>query len=188
MASALDELEELLDTLKGWTPEDDTEEDGAQIKIDLLDKASSCTRLVCKPQSILTPKKIIARITSEDAIYSRAVRRLQVLCQKAGRLPSSCLLQTGLVTEMSEPLSKSGFSDVYCGYVGKLQVALKVLRLHVDDKTKVMKVCSIVLVILKLCLMERALRRTTVRPSYGNRSGIPISSGFLACPQQWPLV
>ena len=67
------------------------------------------------------------------------MRRLQVFCRQAGRLPSSCLISTEVVLEVLEPHCKSHFSDVYRGRLGKTPVALKALRVHIDSKAKVEK-------------------------------------------------
>lgn len=81
----------------------------------------------------------IAGIISQSSLYARAVRRLQVLCREAGRLPSSCILSSEVVLESPEPHSKSAFSDVYYARIGDEAVALKALRIHIDSKAKVEK-------------------------------------------------
>lgn len=66
------------------------------------------------------------------------MRALRFLCRESGRLPSSWFLKA--VVDASVLPSSSGFSDVYHGHLGEDRVALKVLKVHVDDHAKVRKV------------------------------------------------
>lgn len=116
-----------------------SDEDDIQRWIDWLDE-------VCAVFNSITPSGLsqgqsIASVQTQTAVYSRAVRRLQLLCRNSGRLPSSCLLASEVVVEGDgEPYSKSAFSDIYFGRFGDMPVALKALRIHVDDKKKVERV------------------------------------------------
>lgn len=116
---------------------DEADEAEAQGMIEFLDEVHSRTKLKIAISS--TCFQSISKLSSDSNIYARAVRRLQLLCREVGRLPSSCLLSTKVVLEVPEPYSRSAFSDVYRGRLGTVPVALKVLRVHIDSKTKVEK-------------------------------------------------
>ena len=82
--------------------------------------------------------KNIALVGSGGPAYTRVVSILRFVCRETGCLPSSWLLDA--VVDTSVLPSSSGFSDVYQGHLGEDRVALKVLKVHVDDHAKVRKV------------------------------------------------
>jgi hypothetical protein len=59
-------------------------------------------------------------------------------------VPTSCILSKEVVRSSTEP-SRSNFSDVWKGTLDGHDVALKVLRLHGDERDHVKKVCSYIL-------------------------------------------
>lgn len=73
-------------------------------------------------------------------LYSQGLRQLRRLCRDIASLPKSCTLRGGHITYMPTIVSSSAMSDVYRGQINGHNVALKSLRIHVDDYVKVMKV------------------------------------------------
>lgn len=71
------------------------------------------------------------------------------LCRESGRLPSSWFLDA--VKDNNIP-SSSGYLDVYQGRLGEDWVALKELRVHVDDHAKVRKVGGASIIESVFCL------------------------------------
>jgi hypothetical protein len=59
-------------------------------------------------------------------------------------VPTSCILSKEVVRSSTEP-SRSNFSDVWKASLDGHAVALKVLRLHGDERDHIKKVCSDIL-------------------------------------------
>jgi hypothetical protein len=72
--------------------------------------------------------------------YVQEFRRLRQLCRDSGLVPTSSKLPKDIDISSSSPLSLSYFSDVYRGRLGDRDVAVKVLRLHIDEAQRVKKV------------------------------------------------
>lgn len=73
-------------------------------------------------------------------LHSRAIQRLQALCRYTGRLPPSCDLGRNIILYSRSPISSSALSDVYKGTMLDDDVAIKVLRIHEDNRTEVRRV------------------------------------------------
>jgi hypothetical protein len=66
---------------------------------------------------------------------------LREWCRTSGRLPSSCTLAVNVELESpGRSSSSSTLSDVYRGHSSGILVAVKALRVHVDDHEIVRKV------------------------------------------------
>jgi hypothetical protein len=85
--------------------------------------------------------QLLASFNSSDPSYPRGVRHLRRMCREADLVPTSCILSKEVVRSSTEP-SRSNFSDVWKGSLDGHAVALKVLRLHGDERDHVKKVCS----------------------------------------------
>jgi serine/threonine protein kinase len=77
-----------------------------------------------------------------DAYYAPALLRLRRLCRNSGLAPTSCKLSKEVQMLTSVPISSSHFSDIYRGRLDGHEVAVKALRLHMDDIQSVKKVSS----------------------------------------------
>jgi hypothetical protein len=73
-------------------------------------------------------------------LYKRSLHRLRDLCGRSGSLPEVYFLAHDIELLDSNPVSHGGFSDVYRGTCAGNSVALKVLRVSVDDRENVKKV------------------------------------------------
>jgi predicted unusual protein kinase regulating ubiquinone biosynthesis (AarF/ABC1/UbiB family) len=82
----------------------------------------------------------MTRTTLQSDLRSRAIRRLQALCRHSGHLPPSCNLRQRITLESDSPISSSAMSDVYKARTSDDEVAIKVLRVHADNRTEVRKV------------------------------------------------
>jgi hypothetical protein len=76
----------------------------------------------------------------ESQLYTRALHKLRDLCGRARCLPVACQLPDNILLESPLPVSQGGFSDVYRGRINESIVALKVLRVHADDRAYLEKV------------------------------------------------
>lgn len=132
---AATQLENGLSQIQGWHPsgEDITE---AQGWIDWLDQVRGTgARPFCVRADTV---KALLSVEADDELYNPAVHRLKALCQESGCLPASSTLPSDIVYEQ-EPISSSGYSDVYRGELAGQPSALKVLRLHIDIQATVLK-------------------------------------------------
>jgi hypothetical protein len=67
---------------------------------------------------------------------------MQALCRQSGQLPTGCILADRIELRYDVNASSSALSDVYRGQrANASDVAVKVLRVHVDNQEKVRKVC-----------------------------------------------
>jgi hypothetical protein len=82
----------------------------------------------------------VDRLAPDSDLYSRALRKLRDLCCKTGLIPEGCQIVDEILLEAEHPLSQSGFSDVYRGVCNGHPVAVKALRIHIDDRVKVQRV------------------------------------------------
>jgi hypothetical protein len=78
-----------------------------------------------------------------DELYPTAVQRLRRWCQKFDQLPASCTLDDKVHLEDREAISCSALSDVYCAEYLGITVAVKVIRLHGDEREAAQKVCCL---------------------------------------------
>lgn len=67
------------------------------------------------------------------------MRQLRSICREVECLPMSCIIQ-GDMALSQRPVSSSAYSDVYKGRMGGQAVALKSLRIHASNQSKVLKV------------------------------------------------
>jgi hypothetical protein len=77
--------------------------------------------------------------SSELHLYRLVVRDLKRACLRSGLLPVGCFL-TDEYYIFGNAISRSAYSDVYYGQGYGRQIAVKILRAHVDDRNKVWKV------------------------------------------------
>jgi hypothetical protein len=76
-------------------------------------------------------------------LYGRGVQCLRRWSRTSGRVPSSCTLADTVKLDSDHATSSSALSDVYVGHSRGTKVAVKVLRLHADDRKGVQKVRTI---------------------------------------------
>lgn len=74
--------------------------------------------------------------------YRRAFIRVRALCRYTNTLPQSCLLQ-GSITLSGDPVKQTALSDVYQGVYENTDVAVKVIRINIDNRDRVEKVCTL---------------------------------------------
>lgn len=77
---------------------------------------------------------------SDCQLYGRGIGTLRGLCRRAGRLPTSCILEDNIHLVNPDAIYRTALSDVYQSRLGTALVALKSLRIHRDDVAKVEKV------------------------------------------------
>jgi hypothetical protein len=58
-------------------------------------------------------------------------------------VPTSCRITQAIERSSSEPVSRSFMSDIYRGILNGVDVAIKVLRLHMNDVEETQKVSGI---------------------------------------------
>jgi hypothetical protein len=78
-------------------------------------------------------------ITSDARRHRDVVRQLMWACLSSDRLPTECFF-TGPCCISERAVSLSAFSDVFCGQGYRRQLAVKVLRVHTDERDRVWKV------------------------------------------------
>jgi serine/threonine protein kinase len=65
---------------------------------------------------------------------------LKRTCLRSGLLPAGCFLEGEYHFPDPEPVSRSAFSDVFRAYGYGKDVAVKILRVHADERDRVWKV------------------------------------------------
>jgi hypothetical protein len=73
-------------------------------------------------------------------LYKTQFRLLRRQCRTSGLVPTSCRITRGIDRSGSEPVSRSSMSDIYRGTLNGVEVAIKVLRLHMNDVQHAQKV------------------------------------------------
>jgi hypothetical protein len=104
-----------------------------------------------RPRSFAFPMRFQAHalqslVVSDPSsdVYAQGLRRLRSLCRATGLTPSSSIVP-GEVAGMSlRPISQTPFSDVWKASLKGRDVAVKVLRLHADEREEVAKVIHMV--------------------------------------------
>jgi hypothetical protein len=86
--------------------------------------------------------QILLSLHPSGPFYAQEFRHLRRLCRESGLIPTSSKLPKEVVLSSSSPKSSSHFSDIYQGRFGDRDVAVKVLRLHMDEARMVKKVRS----------------------------------------------
>jgi hypothetical protein len=89
-------------------------------------------------------------VDSSSGIYPFGVSVLKRTCLRSGLLPAGCFLH-GDYTIPELPASRSAFSDVFRGQGYGKELAVKVLRVHADERDRIWKVCAHVIVPLAGC-------------------------------------
>jgi hypothetical protein len=82
---------------------------------------------------------LVATDPSSD-LYGAGVKCLRRWCRTKGHLPSSCMLSTSIVLDSQHAISSSALSDIYRGEFVRTVVAVKTLRIHMDNQQEVRKV------------------------------------------------
>jgi predicted unusual protein kinase regulating ubiquinone biosynthesis (AarF/ABC1/UbiB family) len=82
----------------------------------------------------------IELLPTHSDLYKRSVHKLRDLCGQTGSLPEGYTLTDAIALNDPDPISHGGFSDVYRAMCSGRPVALKVLRVSVDDRANVRKV------------------------------------------------
>jgi serine/threonine protein kinase len=75
-----------------------------------------------------------------NSLYGQRVQRLRRLCRSSGLVPTSCKIPKDVTLLSPMPVSQSHFSDIYRGKLDQRDVAIKVLRLHMDEIQTIQKV------------------------------------------------
>jgi serine/threonine protein kinase len=75
-----------------------------------------------------------------NPLYGQRVQRLRRLCRFSGLVPTSCKIPKDVTLLSPMPVSQSHFSDIYRGKLDEPDVAVKVLRLHMDEIQTIQKV------------------------------------------------
>lgn len=109
-------------------------------------------------------------VASDSVLYVRALRHLQALCRYTKYLPASCYLREPVTLLNQGPIHQSAFSDVYRGRLGAVDVAVKAIRIRLDNRVKVEKVSNSLDALTVLVLMSS--RRITTKSSSGDGFGI----------------
>lgn len=77
--------------------------------------------------------------------------KLRALCRSSGLLPSTAYV-VGETLAREKYICGSGFSDIYRGSCGGRLVAIKELRMHIDNRDRVLK-ASAAPDLLKACAL-----------------------------------
>jgi hypothetical protein len=72
--------------------------------------------------------------------YAQGVRRLRRLCRETYLVPTSCKVPLAVFADSSTPFSQTAFSDVWSAILEGRRVAVKALRLHVNQVSNVRRV------------------------------------------------
>lgn len=105
--------------------------------IDWLDEVHDTVKWC---NSMLIHPQITDLLDSESALFRSALQKLRYLCGRSNLLPKDCYISGNIELKHEHPASQGGFSDVYLGVLHRQSVALKVLRVHVDNQAQVTKV------------------------------------------------
>jgi hypothetical protein len=85
--------------------------------------------------------KAILAAHPNNQLLSIAMSELRRWCRTCEALPRSCTLAHQItMPESSQPVSQSALSDVFRGECNGTAVAIKSIRLHMDDVAAVKKV------------------------------------------------
>lgn len=133
-----------------------------------------------RPSLIAIAKSITGTFLHSNLGSDSAIQRIREVPDRWA-IPPTWLISTEVKLEDIKPFSSTLFSDVYRGHIGGTLVALKSLRMHVDNRRKVERVSP--LSITTTLLRSTGFRQSTVRSRFGGFSGIRTSSDFLAYPQ-----
>jgi hypothetical protein len=111
--------------------------------IDDLSEVWKCNDSLCELQ--FYGLQTLSSSDSASILYIEGVRRLRRLCRDTQLVPTSCKLPADLDSVSPRPVSRSNFSDIYVGRLSGRDVAIKVLRLHMDEVENIKKVSSTIL-------------------------------------------
>jgi hypothetical protein len=85
--------------------------------------------------------KAILAAHPNNKLLSIAMKELRRWCRTCEALPRSCTLAHQIkMPESNQPVSQSALSDVFRGECNGTAVAIKSIRLHMDDVAAVKKV------------------------------------------------
>jgi hypothetical protein len=85
--------------------------------------------------------KAILAAHPDNQLLSIAMKELRRWCRTREALPRSCTLAHQIkMPESKQPVSQSALSDVFRGECNGTAVAIKSIRLHMDDVAAVKKV------------------------------------------------
>jgi hypothetical protein len=138
---AKNELHALLSKMEDWVSQDTMPKHQTELQanIDFIDNVSDFQKTL---SGIIVPRylQVLLRVNPATALYSHLLRQFRSLCQKSLLLPASCYLkdESNIILNNQSP-AYGGFSDVSQGTYGKTVIALKRLRLHVDNKVRAEK-------------------------------------------------
>jgi hypothetical protein len=134
MEPDLDTVLRDLDGAEGWATH------LSQAGVDWLSHVRRRRRMrACAIAHGLTLQVVLSTHPSHAA-YAQGVRRLRRLCRETDLVPTSCQVPLALVTDSTIPFSQTAFSDVWSAMLEGRRVAVKALRLHVDDVHKLRRV------------------------------------------------
>jgi hypothetical protein len=153
-----------------------------QILVDELDQVRCPRRQIAILTLLIYVQldKAILAAEPSNRLLSIAIQELRRWCRECKILPRSCVLAHQVkMQEPNEPVSFSSLSDVFRGEYNGTTVAIKRIRLHMDDMAAVKKVCRAL-----LCASQPTLRcprsYSGGRSLRGSTFGIPTSSHSLA--------
>lgn len=149
----------------------------AQAWVDWLDAVRGNMKSSCDVSRPLTGSspQMLQRPGLDLQLYKKALRHLRQLCHKSGKLPIGCTLTSDIDCDR-EPISSSSFSDVYKGTLGGRSVALKRLRLHIDDQDAVLEVRRYPA--SQMCFPYFLTRHSSKKRAFGGHSGMPTLCNF----------
>jgi hypothetical protein len=111
---------------------------------EIIDNLAEVRAHCTVPSCLLSSLQAVKETPAIDPLYNQAVQQLHKWCRKSKSLPSSCMLADTVELESPcRPLSSSGQSDVYRGHLRGTPVALKALRVHVDDCEAIQRVSPV---------------------------------------------
>jgi hypothetical protein len=70
-----------------------------------------------------------------------ALRELRRFCRTSQTLPHSCKITHNIQLDSQNVISYSALSDIYRGTCDGITVAVKLLRIHMDNMDVIKKVC-----------------------------------------------
>jgi hypothetical protein len=101
-----------------------------------------------------------------------ALQELRRWCRTSQTLPYSCRITHDIQLVSPHVISYSALSDIYRGTYNGVTVAVKSLRIHMDNVDVVKKVCMTEVTLGRADLMGVVLcSPSVVRPSHGSTCG-----------------
>jgi hypothetical protein len=107
----------------------------------LLEQSSNSSAASIESQLFIdTLSEVLLYSNPSNILYAQGVQRLRRLCRNTQLVPTSCVIPKAVTSISDKPFSQSHFSDIWKGKLDRRDVAIKALRLHVDEAQEVKKV------------------------------------------------